>query len=93
MKTFADGPGIEKIRNIFSLESFPLYGIARCRRTSAYCAVHLNACIDSVRAGLLPHLASLSQTFLRGLRKSVTDAGILKGVPLGEGCCRVSGAS
>ena len=53
--------------------------------TSAYCAVHLYACIDSVRAGLLPHLASLSQAFSGGLKKSVADAGILKGVPLGEG--------
>ena len=35
-------------------------------RTSAYCAVHLYACIDSVRAGLLPYLASLSQTFFKG---------------------------
>ena len=54
-------------------------------RASAYCAVHLYAGIDSVRAGLLPHLASLSQAFSGSLRKSVADAGISKGVPLAEG--------
>ena len=61
--------------------------------TSAYCAVHSSACIDSVCAGLLPHLASLSQAFSGGgrggagggaggggLRKSVADTGISKGV-------------
>ena len=46
-----------------------VYGIARCMRTSTYCAVHLYACIDSVHAGLLLHLASLSQAFSWGFVK------------------------
>ena len=72
----------------------------RCRRTSAYCAVHLYACIDSVRARLLPYLASLSQTFFEGseeisgrCRNFKSGFHWAKAIIAAGGGCSVSGGS